>query len=439
MTPTVDHGSPWQPSGAEGRSVLHVVENWGSGVRAATLQFVRATPEVEHHLLRGTFRTEFVDDNETGFASIRLLPSGFFARRRAVRRAVHEVHPDVVHAHSFYAGVLVRLTIRNRCTCRIAYSPHCFGFERRDVWLPKRLGIRLVERVLARNTDTLAASSPREARTAARLHVHRVVSVPYATQIPALAMFERRNPLRVAAVGRIGAQRDPDFFRKTIDLLRVTQPDVMTCWIGDGDDTRARHRLEKAGIHTTGWLPSFDAHRTLGAAGLYLHTARWDGFPLSILEAVELGVPVIAREVRTLRGMVATPGLTTPAAMAAAASALIAGGDVTRQRNLDMWRQLFAFNTIEHQAEALRAIYTTGATAAVLRSRLLRYWEVARHARHLVTVSEFSRGERAEVLGVDPNRFAVAPNGHQSALAAGVDAEAIVAEGDTPAPPSESG
>jgi glycosyltransferase involved in cell wall biosynthesis len=47
---------------------------------------------------------------------------------------------------------------------------------------------------------------------------------------------------------------------------------------------------------------------------------------------------------------------------------------------------------------------------------------LARRARHLATVSEFSRGELADVLGIDPARFALAPNGHEHAFEARADA-----------------
>jgi glycosyltransferase involved in cell wall biosynthesis len=56
----------------------------------------------------------------------------------------------------------------------------------------------------------------------------------------------------------------------------------------------------------------------------------------------------------------------------------------------------------------------------------LMYRMLARRARHLATVSEFSRGELADVLGVDPARFALAPNGHEHAFAARADADDVV-------------
>ncbi|CAN5346692.1 hypothetical protein BH09ACT5_BH09ACT5_20360 [soil metagenome] len=93
------HSRP-EPHSAGRVVVLHVVESWGAGVRAATIRFATATPEVEHHLLRGTGRSEFASDGEHVFASIRDLPSGALAARAAIRRAARELRPDAVHAHS---------------------------------------------------------------------------------------------------------------------------------------------------------------------------------------------------------------------------------------------------------------------------------------------------------------------------------------------------
>ena len=105
------------------RVVLHVVESWGAGVRAAVLQFVAATPEVEHHLLRGVSRAEFSDDGETIFASVGVLPGGSFGAHRAIRRAVRVLQPDVVHAHSSYAGLFVRTAVRSTPTLAKIASP----------------------------------------------------------------------------------------------------------------------------------------------------------------------------------------------------------------------------------------------------------------------------------------------------------------------------
>jgi glycosyltransferase involved in cell wall biosynthesis len=345
-------------------------------------------------------------------------------------------------------------------------------------------------------------------------------------------MLEHRDGNRVVTVGRIGAQKDPEFFRAAVlHLRRNGRPGLDARWIGDGDDAIARARLERTGVPVSGWLSSFDAHCALGGAGVYLHTARWEGFPIAILEALELGVPVIARDVPALAGATATPGITTPVGMAVAAEELLRGGEAARQRNLAAWQRVLAGNTAERQTATLRAAYAGGARQRVLvngkwlsaqasgmqryagevarrvldldpasrvvvprdavlpdwlsagrviRSRLrgiafeqialpwrargamllnfagpapvlkrdqlvvmhdvtparfprtfsrrfvlwysVLYRVLARRARHLATVSEFSRGELADVLRVDPARFALAPNGHEHAFEARADA-----------------
>jgi glycosyltransferase involved in cell wall biosynthesis len=501
--------------------VLHVVESWGAGVRAATIRYAAATPEYEHHVLRGTGRSEFASDGEDVFASVRALPSGALAARRAVRAAARELRPAVVHAHSSYAGVFVRTALRSSHRQRIVYSPHAFAFERRDLPPALRLAARGIEGLLARNTDTIAACSRAELTTASRLGA-RAVYVPNVAA-PARAVSEAATD-GVVAVGRIGAQKDPAFFSEVVELLRARRPALPATWVGDGDDPDARTGLERRGIRVTGWLSSAGARFTMAGAAAYVHTARWEGFPIAILEAVALGVPVVARTVPTLEGAVATPGLTTPAQVAAAVDELLAGGPVARERNLAAWGQLLAGNTAEAQAEALRGLYSpspaltvngkwlgsrqsgmqryagevarrileleptakvvapanavlppwlpadrvvrsrlsgvafeqvelpwrsrgttllnlAGAAPLVTRNQLVVMHDatparfpgtfsrrfvawyavmnrvLSRRARHLATVSEFSRGELTDVLGVDG--FTVAGNGHEHLLGLG--------------------
>jgi glycosyltransferase involved in cell wall biosynthesis len=346
--------------------VLHVAESWGAEVRAAVLQFVAATPELEHHLLRGLRASDTPAGDGAGFASIGVLPAGTRAARRAIRRVAGAIAPDVVHAHAGRAGFFVRTALRTRPDRRLVYSPHCFGFERRDVSPVTRMLVRAVERSLAGNTDSFAVCSAGEARAAAALagprfsarHDARVIQVPPVTRIPALAMLEHRDPNRVVTVGRIGAQRDPDFYRSAVLHLRRTgRPALEARWIGDCDDVIARARLERSGIQVDGQLSRFDAHRDLGRAGVYLHTARWEGFPSAILDAIELGVPVIARDVPTFAGATATPGLRTPQALADAVEQLLSGGDDAREANLEAWQRILVANTADRQQAALRAVY----------------------------------------------------------------------------------
>ena len=72
-----------------------------------------------------------------------------------------------------------------------------------------------------------------------------------------------------------------------------------------------------------------------------------------------------------------------------------------------------------HDAAALRHPGWYSRPYAALQRRLLP--ALARRALHLVTVSEFSRGELVELLGADPARVSVVPGGVDSAFRPGTD------------------
>ena len=73
-----------------------------------------------------------------------------------------------------------------------------------------------------------------------------------------------------------------------------------------------------------------------------------------------------------------------------------------------------------HDAAPLRhPAGTRGAYAAWQRRLLPR---IARRARHVITVSAFSRGELLELLGLDPARVSVVPGGVDAAFSPGADA-----------------
>src|SRR5437764_76803 len=97
------------------RRILHVIESFGGGSEAAMRQFVLSTPQFEHHLLRAVRVGEYVEgESLSEFASVADLPSALLGRSRAIRDAVSKKGIDVVHAHSSFAGALVRISILNR-------------------------------------------------------------------------------------------------------------------------------------------------------------------------------------------------------------------------------------------------------------------------------------------------------------------------------------
>lgn len=260
--------------------------------------YVRATPEFDHWLLAARRPGP---DNRTGgtalFKGIFELPRGHLARIRAVSRCFRGLRPDTVHAHSSYAGFYVRICL-SIPVGSIIYSPHCYAFERTDIGRRTRLTLLGAEALLARRTGTLAAVSPHEAELAARLRPRqRVVYVPH--MVPTQDHTDR--PLVAIAVGRICPQKDPEFLAEAARLARASGSAIRWKWVGDGDPA-SRARLEEAGVEVTGWVSRDEVRQRMAKADVYVHTARWEAAPLTLLEAVGAGLPVISREIPALRG-----------------------------------------------------------------------------------------------------------------------------------------
>lgn len=108
----------------------------------------------------------------------------------------------------------------------------------------------------------------------------------------------------MVTMGRVCAQKDPLYFAEAADYY--TDRPRPWVWIGGAteDDKRAPEylaRLEEAGVIVTGWLDREVALTWLSMAHVYVHTAAWEGNPVSIYEAAVRGLPVIARDIPAVK------------------------------------------------------------------------------------------------------------------------------------------
>jgi glycosyltransferase involved in cell wall biosynthesis len=310
-----------QPVTDADTTILHVCESFGGGLGEAIRNYVHNTPEFAHHLLY-TLRAEatVTAAGLTGFEGVRTLPTGHLARVAAVRRAVRELSASVVHAHSSYAGVYVRLAVRADSAHRVVYTPHCYAFERRDVASIARAGFRFAEWVLSANTSVVAGCSQREAALSRwPLSRARTVFVPNVVSIdsrpPRVLSSGERGQLTVVGAGRLCPQKDPKFFIAAVRALRERGITINPVWIGGGaPDLEAE--MASIGIRVTGWLDRGGVLKELGQADLYLHTAAWEGFPIAVLEADALGVATVVRRIPALEEIAAPASIVRPEELA---------------------------------------------------------------------------------------------------------------------------
>ena len=185
------------------------------------------------------------------------------------------------------------------------------------------------------------------------LGARHVASVRNAVGDNGLRQVDRDSTL-VITTGRITAQKDPKFFIEVAGLVRERSPQAKFIWVGDGDP-EAKRGLEGAGVNVTGWLEPDEVSSLLQRSGVYLHTASFEGFPISILEAAAIGLPIVVRSIPAYDGS-PLRGAVTPTGVAELVAECLNGGGMRRELNL-LSAQLSAVSTPTKQAEDLQSMY----------------------------------------------------------------------------------
>ncbi len=278
------------------RRVLHVTDRWGGGIATVVQQYVSATPEYEHYLVCRDNSWNVRDERGGLFKEVFALPKNPAAAAGRIVALVASHHIGVVHAHSSTAGAIVRL---RALPARVVYTPNAFALlapRGTTAWL-----LGQSERLLGLRGIVMAPSGADEERLAGALSKRSGVVRIFNRPDDALSPRAAYAPVpRVVMCGRLCRQKDPSFMIDLVAISRAAGRDYSFSWLGDGD-LNERRRLEAAGVAVSGWLALDDLHARQSRATVYMHTARYEGSCLSVLDAAAMGLPSLGRPVPGVR------------------------------------------------------------------------------------------------------------------------------------------
>jgi glycosyltransferase involved in cell wall biosynthesis len=220
---------------------------------------------------------------------------------REIHAALTELRPDLVAAHSSKAGILGRLAGRS-LRVPVVFTVHGWAFTPGVPPVSAAL-YRQVERLvgpLASQFITVSEFDRRLGLAARIAGEDRIVTVHNGMpDVPdQLRADPRRSPVRMVMVARFGAQKDhPTLFRALSDLLgHPWELDLI------GDGPLAEEMKSLAAELGLGQRVRFLGQRTdvdqiIADSQMSLLVTNWEGFPLSILESMRAGLPVVASAV----------------------------------------------------------------------------------------------------------------------------------------------
>ena len=281
---------------------------------------------------------------ESGIETVELATNRFHPATLArLVRLVRKRGVRLIHSHGKGAGFYGRLVARALGVPAV-HTLHGLHFERYGV--AGRAGYLALERRLSRWTRVIVnVSRAQEAEgLALRLFDRRqsrvvVNGVDVARLTDAAAgRWAARAALGLTTPGPVvgtAARFDPV---KRLDLLlhataRVSDTTVRVVLIGRGDEQRRLRELAAAlglGARAVFAGEIVDAARFFPAFDVYAAPSEKEGMPLAVLEAMALGVPVLASDIPAHRELLgsASPGLVaaTAEAFAGRLDALLADG-----------------------------------------------------------------------------------------------------------------
>jgi glycosyltransferase involved in cell wall biosynthesis len=254
-------------------------------------------------------------------------------------RLCRRLRPDIVHAHSSKAGALGRLAAAFAGVPIRIFTVHGWSFAAYG-GLPGRLYL-WVERGLRRLTTAVvcvAAASRDVGLAAGVLRAEHTLVIHNAVDVAAFrAPAQLEGAQRVVSIGRFAFPKD---FATLVEALAATRADYCATFVGEGPlfQEIAATILERGlteRIHLLG--ERSDVPDVLASTDVFVLSSRSEGFPVSILEAMAAGLPVVATDVGGVAesvvdgetGLLVPPG--DPGALAAALECLLTDSGLRRR------------------------------------------------------------------------------------------------------------
>lgn len=292
--------------------ILHVSEvHWG-GVVSLLREFTAAQVRDGHdvHVLAPAGMSSFPYTTRHRWRVSRRQP---WTVRRALldlRDVINEVEPDVVHLHSFVAGLLGRLPTGTSGPAAVptVYQPHAWSF---DVFTHPAAGdgMRRWEAWAAGRTDVIVTNCQQEIEEGRRDGIHA----------PALALgvavdMEHFHPVTDAertrlrarlgltgerilvCVGRLVRQKGQDLLLRAWEERRPPGTHLVLVGPGDTEALRA-HAPTQWGRTVLAVGEQADVRPWVWASDLLVLPSRYETVAVAVAEAMACGRPVVATAV----------------------------------------------------------------------------------------------------------------------------------------------
>ncbi|OGR28097.1 MAG: glycosyl transferase [Desulfobacterales bacterium RIFOXYA12_FULL_46_15] len=240
---------------------------------------------------------------------------------RQIRKIVLKGEYELIHTHTPIASFLTRIACINTHNIKIIYTAHGFHFYK-NAPLINWLLYYPVEKILSRYTEVIITINKEDYERAKKNFKSKYVRFVNGVGLN-LDKFKRSNQADKIQLKKKYGYHENDFiliyaaehsYRKHQDLLinaikilKIEIPDIKLLLAGTGDLARNYQKQTKRldienHVHFLGYQKNIN--ELLSISDIAVSSSRQEGLPVNIMEAMAMGLPVIATNCRGNRDLI---------------------------------------------------------------------------------------------------------------------------------------
>ncbi len=300
--------------------ILHLIDSGGLyGAERMLLELGAAQRRAGHEVVVGSIGPIGSDEKPIeraarhaglGIEPIRMAEGLNPAALGVIRRALTAQEFDVVHGHGYKGNTLLGLSGSWRT--RFVKVATLHGWTNLQRW--SRLWVyEWLEKQSLRNVDAIAAVSPtfleggrlpRRLRTAVRVIANGIAerADPAAAidDDPRLLRWKQEATPILCAIGRLSPEKGFDDLIKALALLRKRGLTARLLILGEGGERPGLEAAARqAGLTDAVYMPGYreNAAAYLPHCSLFVLSSLTEGLPITLLEAMRIGLPVVSTPV----------------------------------------------------------------------------------------------------------------------------------------------
>lgn len=224
---------------------------------------------------------------------------------RQISKIIKDERPDIVHCHSSKAGIIGRFAAKIHRVPKIFYTPHGYSFQADEFSSMKRWLFVALERLASRLATTMTFTVSKGEK---QLAVSKHVDIPDKFDViynglPNLSydggnlrslLNIAKDAIIVGNCARISVEKNVNLFIQIAESFLKLYPQSHFVWIGDGKNL-AKYQNVHPNIHFIGFRK--DSDELVADFNVFLTTSLHEGLPYAPIEALRVGIPVVASDV----------------------------------------------------------------------------------------------------------------------------------------------